>query len=311
MERRDRPSFHICAQNLQPSQSYKYRGLSLFVKRQFARHGPSLHVICASGGNAGLAAACAAQMLHLKCTIYLPKGVAESTRLFLKRLGAELVIAGEYYLQAVQAAEKAVKDDADACVSPRFRECLLMEICRVLVPAYDHPLLWEGHASMIDEIKSQLPSSTKPDAIFCSVGGGGLLGGIIVGCRNADWDDGKCPSFSSTSLYSRRDSIVPIIALETHGSSCFYQSVMANRFSSHTLPNGTSVRYDEKNDVKLVHIYNLTSKASSLGASEPSGGVVKMALERKGGVKCVTIPDERSMKTGRLFAGGYAYTLCT
>ncbi|ETW85554.1 hypothetical protein HETIRDRAFT_438326 [Heterobasidion irregulare TC 32-1] len=261
-------SVYLKLENLQPSQSYKYRGLSLFVKRQFARHGPSLHVICASGGNAGLAAACATQMLHLKCTIYLPKGVAESTRLFLKRLGAELVIAGEYYLQAVQAAEKAVKDDADA----------------VLVPAYDHPLLWEGHASMIDEIKSQLPSSTKPDAIFCSVGGGGLLGGIIVGCRNADWDD------------------VPIITLETHGSSCFYQSVMANRFSSHTLPNGTSVRYDEKNDVKLVHIHNLTSKASSLGASEPSGGVVKMALERKGRVKCVTIPDELSMKTGRLFA---------
>lgn len=42
---------------------------------------------------------------------------------------------------------------------------------------------------MITEIKNQL--DVKPDAIFCSVGGGGLLGGIIVGCKNENWDDGK------------------------------------------------------------------------------------------------------------------------
>ena len=42
---------------------------------------------------------------------------------------------------------------------------------------------------MITEIKNQL--DVKPDAIFCSVGGGGLLGGIIVGCKNENWDDGE------------------------------------------------------------------------------------------------------------------------
>jgi hypothetical protein len=42
---------------------------------------------------------------------------------------------------------------------------------------------------MIREISSQL--GKKPDAIFCSVGGAGLLGGIIVGCKTSGWDDGK------------------------------------------------------------------------------------------------------------------------
>jgi len=58
-----------------------------------------------------------------------------------------------------------------------------------MVPAYDDETLWAGHSSMIEEISTQLPN--KPSAIFCSVGGGGLLGGIITGCKHVGWDDGE------------------------------------------------------------------------------------------------------------------------
>lgn len=60
----------------------------------------------------------------------------------------------------------------------------------VLIPAYDDPVIWEGHSSMIPEIKSQLQH--KPDVVFCSVGGAGLLGGILVGLNEVGWDDGEC-----------------------------------------------------------------------------------------------------------------------
>lgn len=60
-----------------------------------------------------------------------------------------------------------------------------------MVPAYDEPLLWEGHGSLIPEIARQLPSGVKPDAIFCSVGGGGLAGGVMRGCKSVGWDDGE------------------------------------------------------------------------------------------------------------------------
>jgi L-serine/L-threonine ammonia-lyase len=42
---------------------------------------------------------------------------------------------------------------------------------------------------MVHEIRKQLPC--KPDAIFCSVGGGGLLGGLLVGCEDVGWDEGE------------------------------------------------------------------------------------------------------------------------
>jgi L-serine/L-threonine ammonia-lyase len=61
-----------------------------------------------------------------------------------------------------------------------------------MVPAYDHETLWEGHSSMIKEIHEDL--KIKPEAIFCCVGGGGLLGGIMAGCAAVGWDDGVFPN---------------------------------------------------------------------------------------------------------------------
>lgn len=58
----------------------------------------------------------------------------------------------------------------------------------IFVPAYDDPIIWEGHSSMIAR---QLPNKVKPDAIFCSVGGGGLCAGVMLGCRSVGWDDGR------------------------------------------------------------------------------------------------------------------------
>lgn len=67
-----------------------------------------------------------------------------------------------------------------------------------MVPAYDEPLLWEGHSSIIAELTRQIPEQVKPDAIFCSVGGGGLCAGIMLGCKSVGWDDGEfqMPSIS-------------------------------------------------------------------------------------------------------------------
>lgn len=69
------------------------------------------------------------------------------------------------------------------------------------------------------------------------------------------------------------------------------------------LPHGIETWHDEKENVNLARIKNLTSRATSLGATSPSPRVVKMALERQGGIKCVCVPDELTMQTANLFAG--------
>ncbi|EEB90161.1 hypothetical protein MPER_11673 [Moniliophthora perniciosa FA553] len=144
---------------------------------------------------------------------------------------------------------------------------------------------------MISEMSEEVK---KPDAIFCSVGGGGMLGGIIIGCERVGWDD------------------VPIVALETFGSNCLHHSMLLNtsgssQFATQLPSNVTSV-HDDTEDIELAHFHSFSSRASgSLGASLPAPHVVKMGLERRGGVKCVSVQDELSMQAGYLFAEDHKF----
>ncbi|KAK7693215.1 hypothetical protein QCA50_002781 [Cerrena zonata] len=261
---------YLKLESLQPSQSFKYRGISLLIQRALAEHGPTVHLIVASGGNAGLAAACAANALGLRCTVYLPRGASSYVLEFFKQANADVQEKGDYYAQTLNTAKEAVASEPKA----------------VLVPAYEDPILWEGHGSMIEEIAKQIPGSKKPDAIFCSVGGGGLLGGVITGCKTVGWDD------------------VPVVGLETTGSNCFYRSLSLNPgpFVKDTLDLGNiEVLEDAEHGIKIAKLDKITSRAASLGASSPAPGVVKMALLRKGGIKSVCTSDELSMHAGLQF----------
>lgn len=73
---------------------------------------------------------------------------------------------------------------------PLIRANLLTKsLFSCVLSSYDDPVLWKGHSSMVEEMKSQLHH--PPDAIFCSVGGGGLVGGILLGCQVVAWDNGS------------------------------------------------------------------------------------------------------------------------
>lgn len=269
-------SAYLKLENLQPSQSFKYRGISKFAQQCKDKHGPSVHLMIASGGNAGLAAAVVARVLRVKCTVFLPINVSIDTQRALRKQGAEIVTTGEFYSQTLVALGDAVKKDTNA----------------VLVPAYDSPVLWDGHSSMVTEMQRQL--TRQPDAIFCSVGGGGLIGGIMQGCKNVGWDE------------------VPVVALETTGSNCFYNAIAINtqNFTSKVpiVPSTEvedsspyTVEIVEEHNIAIPHMKALKSRATSLGATSPAPGVVRMAVDRAGGIKCACIPDEMAMHTARLF----------
>lgn len=69
----------------------------------------------------------------------------------------------------------------------------------------------EGHASMIAEVTAFLGPSVKPGAVVVSVGGGGLLCGVIQGLKDVGWTD------------------VPIVAMETVGAHCFNAAIKAGK----------------------------------------------------------------------------------
>lgn len=192
---------YLKLENLQPPGSFKIRGISHMIQKA-ALTGDCEHVYCASGGNAGMAAAYSALKLNIPCTIVLPKTTPGFIAEKLRHLDAEVVIHGSVYDEAKKHAT-SLSDKPGA----------------LYVPAFEHPDIWAGHASMITEAARQL--DCKPDVVVTSVGGGGLFNGVVQGMRQVGWDD------------------VPVVAMETVGADAFNASVEAGELI--TLPAITSI----------------------------------------------------------------------
>ncbi|KDN50688.1 hypothetical protein RSAG8_01186, partial [Rhizoctonia solani AG-8 WAC10335] len=286
---------YLKLESFQPSQSFKYRGISLFAACAVKEHGSDVLLVMASGGNAGLALAWAGKALGARTKIYIP-AAAHEVQPVLAAAGADVVIGGNDYSEALASAELLCSQNKHA----------------ILVPAYDHPTLWEGHSTLIYEVDRQLPSGTKPDAILCSVGGGGLLGGVLRGVNNVGWDHTQ------------------VIALETFGANCHHLSLLANTknpINQRYIPSDVEVSTHpalipdaKRAEVNIVKLPAITSKAASLGASSPSQSVLEMALARRdratqnparfGGLTPVSIPDEFTMRSTLGFLGKFAFSGC-
>ena len=142
-------------EHMQVSGSFKARGM---INRLLANDIPESGVIVASGGNAGIATAAAAKALGVRCQVFLPGVSPEAKRARLRALGAEVVVVGELYPDALAACLARQKETG-----------------ALLTHAYDQPEVVAGAGTLGQEIEAQ---GGLPDSVLVSVGGGGLIGGL-------------------------------------------------------------------------------------------------------------------------------------
>lgn len=176
-------------ENYQPTGSYKIRGIGRLCQAIIS-NGERL-LISSSGGNAGAAVAYAGRQLGVPAVVFLP---TSSNQLYIdaiKAEGAEVCLAGEVWDEANSAA-----------LTYQFKKG------GAYIPPFDHPLIWAGHATIIDEVVAQ---GIQPEAIVVSVGGGGLACGILQGMSEYGWDK------------------IPVFAVETEGAASFAASVVAQK----------------------------------------------------------------------------------
>src|SRR5881296_2713845 len=88
---------------LQHSGSFKARGA---FANLLTRPVPAAGVVAASGGNHGAAVAYAARRLGVPARIYVPTVSSPAKIELIRACGAELVVQGERYADALAAAEK-------------------------------------------------------------------------------------------------------------------------------------------------------------------------------------------------------------
>ena len=173
----------------QPSFSFKIRGMEKLCR--FHLENGVKRFVASSGGNAGYSLAYVGQQLDLEVSVIVPSTTTSFMIDKIKSLGAKVEIYGDVWDEAnIRALEIADRTDA------------------VFVSPFDDPLLWDGHSTLIDECKIQMK---KPDRLVVSVGGGGLLCGIIEGLKRNQWFD------------------VKITTVETRGAASFYESWHAQK----------------------------------------------------------------------------------
>ena len=148
-------------EHLQVSGSFKARGM--FNRMRSQPIGPA-GVIIASGGNAGIAVAHAAQSLGVPCEVFLPEVSTPAKRARLAALGARVVVHGAAYPEALAA-----------CLERQAQTGAL------LMHAYDQFDVVAGAGTLAAEIEDE---AGLPDRILVSVGGGGLIGGIAAWCES-------------------------------------------------------------------------------------------------------------------------------
>lgn len=162
---------------LQPTGSFKIRGIgaacehhAMAGKRRF---------VSSSGGNAGIAVAYAGRRLSVSVSVYVPETTTPRAQTLIREQGADVTVHGASWQDANERALSTLDDDA-AFIHP-----------------FDDPLVWTGHATLIDEV---VRAGTEFDAVVLSVGGGGLMSGIAEGLARNGMPD------------------MPIFAAETRGA---------------------------------------------------------------------------------------------
>ncbi len=190
---------------LQPSGSFKNRGMGHACRK--AIEGGASGLLSSSGGNAGLAVAYSARQLGVPATVVVPRTTKPRSIELIEAEGARVIVTGDHWGEAHQHAMSLAGDDV-AYMHP-----------------FDDPDIWTGHASVIDEVAQ---AGIEPDLIVLSVGGGGLMCGVVEGVRRNGWKD------------------VPILAVETEGAASLHECAIQ---SDH------------------VNICRINSIATSLGAT--------------------------------------------
>ena len=150
-------SLTLKLEQLQHSGSFKARGAFTNLLR---RKIPPAGVVAASGGNHGAAVAYAAMRLGIPAKIFVPTVSSPAKIDRIRGYGADLVVGGPRYADALEASEAWVSQSG-----------------ALPVHAFDQVETLLGQGTIGLELAAQAPAL---DTVLVAVGGGGLIGGIAA-----------------------------------------------------------------------------------------------------------------------------------
>lgn len=207
-------------EDTQPVFSFKLRG-AYNKMAHLSRAELQRGVIAASAGNHAQGVALSASRLGCRAVIVMPTTTPQVKVDAVRRLGGEVVLAGESFSDANEHAKKLEAEEGLTLVHP-----------------FDDPYVIAGQGTIGMEILRQRPGPI--DAVFVAIGGGGLIAGV------------------SAYIKQLRPEI-KIIGVQTLDSDAMVRSVNAGRRITLTdvglFSDGTAVKQVGKETFRLAREY--------------------------------------------------------
>ena len=181
------PAATLKLEQLQCAGSFKARGA---FANLLLRDVPAAGVVAASGGNHGVAVAYAAHRRGVPARIFVPTVSAPAKTERIRRLGADLVVTGERYADALAAAQDWVSRSG-----------------AMSVHAFDQRETLLGQGTLALELAGQAGELDAGglDTVLVPVGGGGLIGGIASWFAGSVRVIGVEPDGAPTLSYARAE----------------------------------------------------------------------------------------------------------
>lgn len=192
---------YLKLENLQKTGSFKLRG-ALNKLHLLSPDERAAGVAAASAGNHAQGVAWAARALGSRALIVMPEGAASSKVAATKAYGAEVLLAGESFDDALEIA--------------------LDEAARrgmTFIPAFDDPAVVAGQGTIGVEIAAALP---EVHTVVVPLGGGGLAAGIAVALKALQ------PS-------------IRIVGVEAEGAAAFARSIASGNSEPVALPTVNTI----------------------------------------------------------------------
>jgi threonine dehydratase len=205
-------------EDMQSIFSFKIRGAYNKIKK--LKHLQNNTIICASAGNHAQGCALSAKKMGYNAVIVMPKNTPQIKIEAVKRLDGTIILYGDSFQETQEYAIKLSEENSYEFISP-----------------FDDPDIIAGQGTIGMEIVNQMGSQIEElFAIFCPIGGGGLISGIAVYIKQ---------------LYKH----IKIIGVQSSGADAMNQSMKSNvRVTLNqvdTFSDGTAVKCVGKETFRL------------------------------------------------------------
>ncbi|HET9771800.1 MAG TPA: threonine ammonia-lyase, partial [Acidimicrobiia bacterium] len=229
------------AEHLQRTGSFKIRG----AYHRIAGLDPAERaagVVAASAGNHAQGVALAASLLGVRATIFMPATAPFPKVAATRGYGAEVVLGGVVFDDALTGARAHAERTGAMFVSP-----------------FDDPLVIAGQGTVGLEMAEQAPEA---ETVVVSVGGGGLISGIAVAMKS-------------------RNPGIRVIGVEAEGAASMSASLAAGRTVQleriDTMADGIAVK--RVSDLTLAHVTALVDEIVTVSEEDLSRALLVL-LER-------------------------------